>query len=285
MTSSGQAKNGVATSPARRLGPEDAAIFETFVVPRYLSMFGDRMLAMLARGKDARVCHLQCRTGYPDRLLLEPLPNAEIYGTDNSPHAIDLARAKALAVGGGSFHYRVVDGFPLPFPTGAFSHAFTIHPLAAPAERTRLFEELARLLPARGQALVGMPLRGSFAEIADLLRECALKHELADLSNAVEAAVQLRPTEELLARELAEAGFEYVEASAEPRTLKFGSGRDFLEDPVTRLLFLPEFRVNLAMEDIEAPLAYVRDAIDKYWSAGTFELGVIVGVVSGRRKS
>jgi hypothetical protein len=36
------------------------------------------------------------------------------------------------------------------------------------------------------------------------------------------------------------------------------------------------------MEDVEWPLSYVRDAIDKYWSDGTFEVTVNVGCASGR---
>ncbi len=279
----------IATSPARRLGPEDAAIFETFVVPRYLTMFGERLLEMLAAGSDARVCHLHCRTGYPDRALVDRLPNAEVYGSDVSVHAIELAKAKAAALpkGGtmGTFDYRAIEGLPLPFPAGAFSHAFTLHPLAAPAERRLLFEELARIVAPRGQALVAMPLRGSFIEVADLLRECALKNELTELTNAVEAAAQLRPTDEMFARELGNVGFEYVDVDLRTRTLRFESGRGFFEDPVTRIMLLPEFRVNLGMgEGVEKHFSYVRDAIDKYWSDGTFELTVNVGVVSGRRK-
>jgi hypothetical protein len=159
-----------------------------------------------------------------------------------------------------------------------------LHPLAAPEERKRTMEELARIVAPRGQALVAMPLRGSFLEIGDLLRECALKHELNDLTNAVEAAAQLRPTDEMFAKELASVGFEYVDVDVRPRTLKFLSGRAFFEDPVTRLLLLPEFRVNLAMDDVEMPFSYVREAIDKYWSDAPFELTVYVGCVSGRRR-
>lgn len=275
-------------SPARRLGPEDAAIFETFVVPRYLSLFAERLLDMLVGGKDARVCHLQCRTGYPDRTLLERLPGAHVFGCDGSEHAIELARAKASMLTrkhpGSAFDYRVHEGTPLPFPAGAFSHAFTLHPLTAPAERMRLFEEIGRLVAPRGQALVAMPLRGSFPEVADLLREFALKFERTDLTNAVEAAVQLRPTEEMITRELEAVGFEFVDVDMRPRTLKFESGRGFFEDPVTRLLLLPEFKLNLALDDVADPFSYVRDTIDKYWSDGTFELSVNVGVVTGRRK-
>lgn len=275
------------------LGPEDAAIFETFVVPRYLSFFGERLLAMLAPGPDARVCHLNCRTGYPDRALLDLLPNAHVHGCDVSEHAIELARAKAVTLkrenGGVVFDYRVTDTLPVSFPAGAFSHAFALHPRAAPAHRKVLFEELARIVAPLGQALVAMPLRGSFVEIDDLLRECAVKHELTELTNAVETAVQLRPTEDAFKRELELVGFEYVDVDVRKRTLKFAGGRGFFEDPVTRLLLMPELCANLALETLSQraidPLAYVRDAIDKYWSDGMFDLTVNVGVVSGRRRA
>jgi SAM-dependent methyltransferase len=280
--------SNIASSPARRLGPEDFAIFETFVVPRYLSMFAERVLEMLVKGSDARVCHVQCRTGYPDRTLLEKLPGAHVFGCDASEHAIELARAKAAIIqrksAGSAFDYRVFDALPLPFPAGAFSHAYTLHPLCAPAERKRLFEELARLVAPRGQALLAMPLRGSFLEIADLLREYALKFERPDLTNAIEAAVQLRPTDDMMARELEQVGFEFVDVDVRGRTLKFETGRAVFEDPITRLLLLPEFKLNLAQGDLAEAFAYVRETIDKYWSDGTFELTVNVGVVAGRRK-
>jgi SAM-dependent methyltransferase len=284
-------ERSIPASPGRRLTHEEAAIFETFVVPRYLSFFGERLIEMLARGRDARVCHVGCRTGYPDRALLDCLPNAHVHGVDPSDHCVELARAKAAALeksaSGVAFDYRVGEGRPLSFPPGAFSHALTLHPLATPDERKALFEELARIVAPSGQALVALPLRGSFVEIADLLRECALKHELDELADAIEAAAELRPTDEMLQRELADVGFEYVEVDLRRRALKFSSGRGFLEDPVTRLLLMPELRANLALEELsnEAldPFRYVRDAIDKYWSDDVFEVTVNVGVVSGRR--
>lgn len=289
MASPSTAPSSIAQSPARRLGPEDFAIFETFVVPRYLSMFGERMLEMLAKGSDARVCHVQCRTGYPDRTLLEKLPGAHVFGCDPSEHAIELARAKAQILqrknAGSAFDYRVVENLPLPFPAAAFSHAYTLHPLAAPAERKRIFEELGRLVAPRGQALLAMPLRGSFGEIADLLREYALKFERTDLGNAIEAAVQLRPTEDMMARELEGVGFEFVDVDVRPRTLKFENGRAVFEDPITRLLLLPEFKLNLAQGELVEAFDYVRETIDKYWSNDTFALSVSVGVVAGRRRA
>ena len=98
----------------------------------------------------------------------------------------------------------------------------------------------------------------------------------------LEAAAQLRPTDDLFKRELEEVGFEYVEVDVRPRTLRFPNGHELFEDPASRLMLLPEFRVNLHMPD-DRPFTYVREAIDKYWSDGDFELTVNVGVVTGRR--
>ncbi len=266
-----------------RLGPADAAIFETFVVPRYLSLFGELAIEMLAEGADSQLIHVHCRTGYPDRGLALKLPGAYIYGCDPSSHAIALASAKAATMPEMVSEYKTMDGLPTPFPSQGFSHALTLHPLAAPEERARMLEEFARLLAPRGQALMAIPLRGSFQEIGDLLREYALKNESTDISKKVEAALMVRPTVEMLGAELEEAGFHFVDVEIRTSVLKFNSGRDFFEDPVTRLLLLPEFRINLGIEDLEAPLEYVRDAIDKYWSDGTFELTVNVGCASGRR--
>ena len=262
------------------LSPADAALFETSVVPRYLAMFAEPLLAMIAAGGDARVCHVACRTGFPDVELFERLPDAHLYGCDASSHAIELAKAKTRAKAGMVAEYRVVERLPMPFPRAAFSHAFALCP---PFERRKVLEELARLVAGRGQALLAMPLAGSFGELEDLLRECALKMEIPALLGAVDAVSQQRPTEQALAAELGAAGFEYVEVKGTPRAIAFSSGRDFVDDPIARLVLLPELRASLGLTD-DAAFGYVREAIDKYWSDGSFELTVQVGVASGRRK-
>lgn len=278
--------------PTQVRGHEETAVFETLVVPRYLAFFGERVLHSLLPGKDSRVCHLSCRTGYPDRDLIEKLPNAHIHGVDPSLHAIELARAKALSLVEGrtgiAFDYRVGELLPLSFPGGVFSHAFTLHAPPAYDARRAVIDELVRLVAPRGQVLVGMPLRGSFAALHDLLRECALKHEIDGLAAAVDAAAEARPTEDALKAELELAGLTKVGVDIRTRTLRFEGGGRFFEDPVTRLMVLPELRAEVGpscdpVGPID-PFVYVRDAIDKYWSDATFELTVNVGVAIGRKR-
>jgi SAM-dependent methyltransferase len=266
-----------------RLGPAEAAVYETFVVPRYMTIFGEILLENLAESEGAQVVHLYCRTGYPDRGIAMRLPGSLIVGVDNSVAALELARAKAATMPDMSSEYRPLSELPIDMPDAAFSHGVLMHPLASGDDRRDLLQEVGRLLAPHGQALVAMPLRGSFQEITDLLREYSLKMDDTEVGRAVDVATQARPTVESLGGEMEDVGFDFVDVSLRPTTLRFQSGRDFFEDPVARLVIVPEMRFDLKLEDPEPALAYVRQAIDKYWSDGPFELTVNVGCATGRK--
>jgi SAM-dependent methyltransferase len=266
-----------------RLGPADAAVFETFVVPRYLSLFGELALEMMAESDEAQVVHLHCRTGYPDRGITLKLPGAHVIGLDASSAALELARAKAATMPEMVSEYRLIEALPTHLPASAFSHGIILHPLASPEDRGKVLAEFCRLLAPHGQALMAMPLRGSFQELSDLLREYALKYDDNAVGRAVEKAHAAKPTIETFRAELEDAGFDFVDVSLRPTTLGFQSGRDFFEDPVARMLILPEAQLNLNLADPEGAFDYVREAIDKYWSDGTFDLTVNVGCATGRR--
>lgn len=265
-----------------KLTAADAAIFETFVVPRYLSLYGDVALDMFLVGEAARVVHLGCRTGYPDLKLYERVAEIEIIGLDASLPALELARNKAAVRGAERIEYRVLEDELSRFEPAQFSHALSLHPIVAAAERAGFFEDVQRLLLPGGQAIVALPLRGSFQEVADLLREYALKSDDAEFGNALELALATCPSIESLSEELESAGFEDVDVEIRQASLPFDSGRAFVEDPVSRLLVVPELRILLAHADLKKPLDYVRDAIDKYWSEGKLELTLNIGCASAR---
>lgn len=264
-----------------KLSPADAAILENFVLPRYLSRFGELSLEMLVSGPAARILHVGCRTGYPDRELLERVPEGEILGVDASPAAIEFAREKARRRPG-ACEYRVLESLPGDLEPGIFTHALCLHPLVPSSERAELWNAVRWLLCAGGQAIAALPLRGSFAEIIDLLREYALKFDDSEFARELEDHVSRCLSLETLSDEFEEAGFDDVDVEVRNFTLPFESGRAFIDDPITRLFILPELRSWLEKDDLERPLAYVRDAIDKYWSEGKLELTVSVGCASAR---
>jgi hypothetical protein len=158
-----------------------------------------------------------------------------------------------------------------------------IHPLINPEERINLIQEMNRLLVTGGQALLALPLRGSYQELADLLREYALKHDATEVAKALESNTTGHPTVETLTEMLEDVGLQDVDVDMRPTTLAFKSGRDAFEDPIMRMLILPDIQRSLGPIDLSSAFRYVRDAIDRYWSEGDFELSINLGCASGRR--
>lgn len=266
------------------LTPAEVAVLETFVVPRYLSAFGAVALDMMLVGEGTNLVHLGCRTGYPDRQLLEKSPTCHVVGVDTSKDAIELARNKAATLPGGAFQYVLTEGYPTALPPGSFSHALSLHPIGTAYERTQLFSEMMRLLYSEGQVLVSMPLRGSFQELGDLFREFALKYDQGEFGQAVEQAMAARPSIETLSEELESVGLEDVDVEVVSTELTFAGGRAFIEDPTTRLLIIPELQTTLGQFDLSLPLSYVCDAVDSYFAEGDFSLSVKIGCASARRR-
>jgi hypothetical protein len=100
---------------------------------------------------------------------------------------------------------------------------------------------------------MAVAMRGSLQEVFDLLREFALKHEAVDLAQAVEHAALERPTMEVLSAQMEEVGFDYVDVERNAMVHEFQAGQAFFEDPIARLVVLPELRASLAKDDVEGP--------------------------------
>lgn len=263
----------------------DAAIFDASVIPRYLTNFGMPAVEMAIPYSPATIVDIGCRTGFIAALLAEKLPGANIYGYDPSPDAIALAREKATSIANVNIALDVVTQLPLPLNDSSFTHGFLIHPDVSAEVRYTLLAELRRVLVPGGQGLVALPVRGSFPEIYDMLREYALRQDLADFGKAVELSAASRPTIESLSEELEKVGLAEVDVDMQLIGVSFPSGREFLEDPIAQLVVFPDMRALLEVDATaaEAAFQYVHDAISKYWSEGAFELTVNVGCASGRK--
>jgi SAM-dependent methyltransferase len=263
----------------------DAEIFEDVVVPRYLSFFGALAAEMLFPCPQAQIAHLGCRTGYPDSSIAEKMPDSALVGVDASEPALDLARSRASLNSRLRVMYELGDTLPTVLPEQGFTHALALHPLCDAEGRAGLLSELRRVLVPGGQALLALPLRGSFPEINDMIREYALRQDLTELGKAVDLAAASRPTIETVSEEFENAGLSEVDVDVQLIAVSFTNGREFLEDPIAKLMVFPELRSLLQMDpDVAEPcLRYVHEAISKYWSEGVFELTVNVGCASGRR--
>lgn len=278
-----RAKKAFPSTLGRKLTPAEVAILETFVVPRYLDRFGEALLNVMLLGNTARIAHFGSRTGYPDRELLELADHCNVVGVDASIAAVELARNKAATLSDAALEYHVATAFPTELESEGFSHAMAIHPIGDENERIELFQEMERVLYTGGQALISLPLRGSFQEVGDLFREYGLKFDKGEFGKRVEVAMLSRPTIESLSEEIEAAGFDDVDVDVRHVSLSFEAGRAFTEDPVTRLFVIPELQAQMGIDDFQEPLLYLNEAIGRYWSNREFELNVVVGTASARK--
>lgn len=261
-----------------------SAIYESLVVSRYVVAFGVPAVAMLIPHRPAAVAHLGCRTGYPAAAIGQRLPGCGLSGVDNSAAALELARTKANLMTSVRADYHLSEGYPSPLAAQSYTHALALHPPGDRGNYLEVFREMHRVLTPGGQMVVSLPLRGSFPALYDMLREYALKQDRRVFGEAVDLAAQSRPNPETLVAQIEQAGFGDVDVGVELVGIAFQHGRDFLDDPIQRLMVNTDVRGSLGpIEHLDEAMHYATDAVSKYWSEIPFQLTVNIGSASARK--
>jgi SAM-dependent methyltransferase len=270
------------------LGPAysegDIGALEAEVLPKYLSFFHALAVQRLSFGPEAKVAALGLLASSLAGAIGERLPSAVVCGFEPSESGVRLARERTSSLNL-SVEVEALSSLPIRCPDATFTHVVAVHPLTPPSDRRRLLAEVLRVLAPGGQLALALPLRGSYPEVADMLREYALKADSTRLSEAVEIAAQSRPTPETLTDELEGLGFDDVSVSFELLSVPFDTGRDFVGHPLLSLVVGPDVATALGLPKtaVEPALEYVGSAIGKYWSEGPFELGVNLGCVCAKK--
>lgn len=252
-------------------------------MPRYLEPFVGIATHMFVPASPASVVVIGSRAGVECPLIADRLPGASLKGLEVSDASMRRAVARPTPL---AASFEVLRGPPTKLPDRSFSHALAVHPMCVRATRRELLVDVRRVLAEGGQGVLALPLRGSFPEILDMIREYALQKDLPKLGEQLEIGAANRPTPETISDELEAAGFVDVEVDVQLLGVRFESGREFVHHPVFELMVSPDIRAALDMAPAVATdaLAYARAAILKYWSEGEFELTVNIGAASGRRK-
>lgn len=274
----------------RVLGPPyddaDVAALVADVLPKYFSFFVSLMVDRMILAPGAVVLTLGPAGSSIIDDVVERLPSAVIHAFEPSDAGVRAAleRTSSLDV---NIELGTLESLPIRRSDATFTHSLAVHPISAPSDRLLLIRELLRVLIPAGQLLFALPLRGSFPEIADMLREFSLKHDLPDLAEAIEIAALSRPTPETLSEELESAGFVDITVDVELLSVPFESGKDFAQHPLFRLVVAPHLisALGLPPERTTPALAYIETAVTKYWSEGQFDLTVNLGCASARRPS
>ena len=271
--------------------PQEAAFYDSVVVPRYSALFSRPLLDAIPHGTRGQVLDLGCGTGHPAIDVLRRMTDhGRVIAVDRDSGLVDLARRRALEAHGKRIFFKVEPAAELSFGDevfdivvgnlvlGAVDAELSWGGAGAPPGERAVTGEIRRVLVPGGRALLSRPLAGTFEEVLDMLREVSLRRDLAAAQRRVELLGGRYPTREAWAEQLAHAGFAPVEVRAYEHRLAFKSARELFADPLVRAVAVSEWRWVAGLEPgSETVLEECERALETYFAAGPVSLTVVAG--------
>ncbi len=264
---------------------QDAALYDTVVVPQWCSLFGGALIDRVPSGFRGQALDAGAGTGYPSLELVKRMDAAgRIVAIERDTALLDLLRRRAIGVAGKQLFARVESFDALSFGDEVFDLVVACAVPGPSLLDRQALAELHRVMVVGGRLLASVPLSGTFEEVLDMFREVALRREDAALAARVEALAARDPSPEDVSARLREGGFERVVVDVSERQLVFRSARDVFTHPVLRYVALAHWRHAAGFESgAEDVLLEVEQALATYLPRGPISLAVRVGVVEAVR--
>lgn len=271
--------------PANDVTPDQAAFYESVVVPRYASLISQGLLAAVPAGSRARVLDVGCGTGTPSLSLVRRLgEGGQVIGVDPSNAMLDIARARALDELGRRVFYKRERAEQLKFGDEVFDLVVSALTFSKLNDYATALREMGRVLRSGGQLLLAEASAGTFAELTDVLRETLVQKDRDDLLPLLDGTASLFPSEETLRTALEGAGFSNVRCSTESFKIPFRNAEEVFSDGLANAVYLQELaahaELQLAVPDLSA-LAV--QALNLYHAYGPVSLTVNATIVSALR--
>jgi SAM-dependent methyltransferase len=145
--------------------------------------------------------------------------------------------------------------------------------------------ELTSMLKPGGELVLALPLRGTWGEALDILRDVLRDNRRTDGLAALDAYVASLPDGDTCARWLEEAGLVNVEVAVDRWELLFKSAREFFFAPVIHFGPLSRWKTIAGRGDeMQDIFFFVKEAIDTYFSGRVFSVTVVGACVKGWKK-
>jgi SAM-dependent methyltransferase len=270
-----------------------ARVYDDEIVPSYAGRFGALLLQQIAAPlRDARqVVEVGCATGHLTRDAAAAIatPGARLTAIDEREPFIVEARARPFTGGGARVEFQRAELDALPIANGEADVALSNLVIAetalrdGPAGAATLLAELRRVLAPRARVAVSAPLRGTWSELLDLLRDVLREGHKPGALAAVDRYAAAFPDGAAVMDWLRAAGFLNVELVIDRWQILFKSAREFFFAPLIELGPLSQWK-QLAGRgpDMQDAFFFTKEAIDSYFKGRPFAVTVVAAAVSGR---
>lgn len=270
---------------ANDVSPDQAAFYESVVVPRYSSLISQGLLAAVPAGSRARVLDVGCGTGTPSLSLVRRLgEGGQVIGVDPSTAMLDIARARALDELGRRVFYKRERAEQLKFGDEVFDLVVSALTFSKLNDYATALREMGRVLRTGGQLLLAEASAGTFAELTDVLRETLVQKDRDDLLPLLDGTASLFPSEETLRTALESAGFSSVRCSTESFKIPFRNAEEVFADGLANAVYLQELAAHAELQLAVPDLSVLAvQALNLYHAYGPVSLTVNATIVSALR--
>lgn len=264
----------------RRSSQQDAALVDAVVAPQYGARFAQGLLDALPQGDRLQVLDVGCGTGQISFRMLQRLgSSSRVIAVDHDAGLIALARQRGFGDIGRRLFFKTEDAEALSFGEGVFD-AVVAHLLYRDLrDRVAAVREMHRVLVPGGRLLLTTPLRGTFGEIFEMLRERAVAHGDRELARTVDGLIERDPATGDLERVVRAAGFTEVELQHTSFRLSYANVEALFSDRLLETIAFPEWRAAVgeeALHDVERRLRI-------YFEQGALSLTVQAGRLVAHR--
>ncbi|HSZ83940.1 MAG TPA: methyltransferase domain-containing protein [Polyangia bacterium] len=274
-----------ATARALEKQARRARVYDAEVWPIFAQKFGALLLGALDARPGARVVEVGCATGGVTLELARRFDAAaRIIAVDDAPF-VTHARAKLEpAARAGRVTFEIGPATPLGLPDASADVVVSNLEAAACPEPARAVHEIARVLAPGGQAVITVPLRGSWAEFLDIYRDVLLENGTPEGVSALDHYVASMPDGAAAAAWLEAAGLADVEVTVARWEILFKSAREFFFAPLVELGPLSHWkRIGGRGEDMQDVFFFTKEAIDTYFKGTAFPVTIVGAAVRGRK--
>jgi ubiquinone/menaquinone biosynthesis C-methylase UbiE len=252
------------------------------VAPQYGARFAQGLLDALPQGDRLQVLDVGCGTGQISFRMLERLgSSSRVIAVDHDAGLIALARQRGFDDIGRRLFFKTESADDLSFGEGVFD-AVVAHLLYRDLDdRSAALREMHRVLVPGGRLLLTTPLRGTFSEVFEMIRERGVAHGDDALLRALERLEGRDPTVRELEATVRAAGFGEVELEHTSFRLSYPNAEALFSDRLLETIAFPEWREAFGTEALDD----VQRRLRIYFDQGALSLTVQAGRVVAHRSA
>lgn len=233
---------------------------------------------------NATVLAAESRCGAVLLRWLPDLPEAtRVMALDSSGPMLDEARSRIDEKQQQRIFFVQQRVNSLSYADGVFDGAVCFHGIVTARQASEGLAEMSRVISSGGKVVAGFPICESFPEFYDLLDEALRACGLEDVLLRLDELRDNLLTPGRLASLANQQQLDSVEISELRWEVGFGGGSEYLYSPLIQETFFPHWVGAIRSSERDDVLAYIRDAVDTYWSEQMLTTEVKAALLVGRK--